>query len=366
MAYKPKKKNRAKLGDRNLPSIPVDRWKKAKSDSQKRIVWIEFVNSIWDKEKDNPKVRDNLEQHFFRCLTTLGYSEKQVGVIRRLKEHQRPVSLLNIGYLINNGISYKPSVDYLRKSVNDLLAKNVEVPQLRLVKKPVEVVCKYAAHIERLEQLEDNKLTELPDFRTVISEMNLDAAGKAKIISVFQPRFDEYKLALKGDAKILEGYNYSKRQFSKICKWYAALFEQLEAVKVTKKPRTIRKSRPKSPAKIAKMCKYLAFDKETKMNSAKPDEVVGAKAVVCYCPKKRTMYFYSGADRLSIRRSSIVDFDEKTSFQKKLRRPLEQLTAICGSGRLSAISAATKIKAKTKPCTGRMSAEILIVSVFNK
>jgi hypothetical protein len=71
-----------------------------------------------------------------------------------------------------------------------------------------------------------------------------------------------------------------------------------------------------------------------------------------------------GPAGLSVKGSSIVGYDEKTSIVKKLRKPTEQLNKLMQGGKIVLRKFMEDIKCKSKEATGRINNEVVLLRII--
>lgn len=98
----------------------------------------------------------------------------------------------------------------------------------------------------------------------------------------------------------------------------------INTAKAQRKPR-VKKDVPKE--KLIVKLKYLKTYDVLNLVSINPIAIVGAKELWCFDTKTRKLskYIASPGQSLSIKNSSIINFDETQSVAKTLRKPAEQL-----------------------------------------
>lgn len=189
-----------------------------------------------------------------------------------------------------------------------------------------------------------------------------------KIADYYKPLYSEVFDAAQGkDAALVEAYARWKKTklkaYLEFIKSIIAAAEQRTVVaKAIRKPRK-KKEKPAS-AIIAKL-QYLEHDKELDIKSVKPTDIVGAQQLWVYNVKYRTLAVYNaiGPSGLSVKGTTLLGFDEKTSIVKKLRKPKEQLHALSNAGKVLLRKFMDGIKCKPKDATGRINKETILLRV---
>jgi hypothetical protein len=169
------------------------------------------------------------------------------------------------------------------------------------------------------------------------------------------------------DAELKEGYsNFSKPQLKKLVAWCDQVILDCgkiagEAVK-SRKP---RKRKTKTPEQLVAKIKVMDEHKEFKLKSVPAKDIIGAMQLWVFNTKNRKLGCYHAidADGLSVKGSSIINFNESKSVQKTLRKPEATLPEIMKGGKVYLRNALEGIRAVESSLTGRLNADIILVRV---
>lgn len=133
--------------------------------------------------------------------------------------------------------------------------------------------------------------------------------------------------------------------------------------KISRKSRKPRKVKAKSADQISSKAKFKARDDDLKLVSVNPADVVGSQVAWLYNSKwkRLTLLAAPSGQTLSIKRTTIVDFDPKQSYAKRIRKPEVTVSALAAMGKVAAIKAFDAIKATKQPAKGRLSDETMII-----
>jgi len=174
-------------------------------------------------------------------------------------------------------------------------------------------------------------------------------------------------LLIGSDEQVTEGYSHLKNLHRKR---FIELLTQITETKKFRKPRTAtkkRKTKTKSPEKVAEKVKIASEDEETGVSSTiAPAKIVGASTVWIWNKKYRVLACYNAANgkELTIKGSTIVNFDENTSIGKRIRKPEGIVPKIAGMGKVELKKVLASIKAKPVTLTGRLGKENIILRVI--
>jgi hypothetical protein len=140
---------------------------------------------------------------------------------------------------------------------------------------------------------------------------------------------------------------------------------EMQELAVVRKP---RKKKVKPAAILVRDLKYKPSDAEYKLVSAKPVEIVGSEQVWLFNTEKRSLCVINtdNIKGLSVKGTTIINFDEKTSMIKKIRKPDVILPKVLSGGKVVLRKLMNDIKAKEKPATGRINSDTIILRVIKK
>lgn len=168
------------------------------------------------------------------------------------------------------------------------------------------------------------------------------------------------------DKDLIEAYStYSKKTIDLWIQWYTMIVTDLADFKRAKiATRKVRIRKPPAPEKITRRLKYLKDFPELGLTSIKATEVVHATQLWVYNTKTRKLGVYNASDmdkELTVKGSTIIGWDPKTSVAKTLRKPAEQLKAFNASGKVQLRTFLEKIKATEIKLTGRINEQVLLL-----
>jgi DNA-directed RNA polymerase beta' subunit len=190
------------------------------------------------------------------------------------------------------------------------------------------------------------------------------------IKSFFEYGHNELKELASGSAddQLREAYSHlPKKNVKKLIEFYDSIMAACDQIaqesKVLKKPRA-KKAVPAD--KLVAKLKFKAIDDKVGLVSVPAVGLIGAQSAVVYNTKTRKIgiYISKTSAGLSVKGTSIAEFTEK-SFQKTLRKPLEQLKEFKEQNTQKRVSDwFGKIKSVETVLNGRMNADIMILKVF--
>lgn len=191
----------------------------------------------------------------------------------------------------------------------------------------------------------------------------------SKIQAVFEPRYNEFKEARKGeDQQLKEGYSHYKAADFKRCEaFYDKLFQDLGAYNQTKratKKAAVRK--PPQKEKLVKSLKYLKQDTALKIVSINPVDIVGAELLWVYNVKNRKIGRYVAEAMggvLGVKGTTITGYDANKSTQKTLRKPEESIKQFLSASKVELRKYIENIRTTEITLNGRINADTILLKV---
>jgi hypothetical protein len=139
-----------------------------------------------------------------------------------------------------------------------------------------------------------------------------------------------------------------------------ACAQQAVTAKAARKPRA-RKEKP--PAVLAAKMKYMKEFPELKLKSELPSKIVGASEVWIYNTKYKKVQVYRSLGALSIKGTTILNYDVATSGAKTMRKP-ELVTGFMGMTKRTLAGEFKALKTKESAVNGRVNEDCIILRVF--
>jgi hypothetical protein len=234
--------------------------------------------------------------------------------------------------------------------------------QDRLQEKTSEIIGELEGHYD--DATLNVKSTFKPYDYLVANNVVQSQLGKYE--AVYSSRKQELEEALsKKDADLKEGYaHYKAADFKRMITWIDNLMAAIEQYRGVKK--SLKKARVKkapSREKVVAKIKYAKTHTELKIVSINPAEIVGATELWIYNTKYRKLgrYIAEAYKTLSVKGTTIINFDESKSVCKTLRKPEEQLREFAKAGKIQLRKFLDDIKATDSKLNGRMNSEIVLL-----
>lgn len=202
----------------------------------------------------------------------------------------------------------------------------------------------------------------------IFHTMNIKDAQSKFILEWAKTKRTEFDDVLNtNDALLKEGYsNFTKPQLKKLIGYFDQVIldcQKLSGESV--KSRKPRKRKAKSPEQLVSKLKFMYEFPELKLKSVKPNEVIGCMSLWVYNTKTRKLGVYHAEDAggLSVKGSSILNFAELKSVQKKLRKPEVTLLEVLNGGKVFLRNLMDSIRAVESVLTGRINSDTILLKV---
>ena len=321
-------------------------------DNKTKRKWA--MSYIARKNKNQAKVLEDLKDYEFTSL----------GVICRLKDreqHLEPKELKfidrRIKELIELAKSGKPSSQI--KTVT-------ERPMKPKVDKNEELLASAVGEIHGM--LDDLLLEDKDvDVESLLKSLNITSAVAKQIPEKFEKMLAELEeVQVTKDKQLIEGYsNIKKVKLRKIIMALksisAACSQQAVSAKTVRKPR-VQKEKPASV--LAAKVKYMQEYAELGLKSVHPVNMVGATEVWIFNTKYKKLQAYRALDgqKLSIKGTTLLNYDVSNSSSKTLRKP-EQAKDVIAMAKKTFATFFKNLKTKDAAVNGRINEECVILKV---
>jgi len=338
------------------------------------------------------KSNKDLKPEVINWMGTNGYTKDQIKAFKDTKDHRCNNTTGAIAANLNRGMppvrsdfnNGKNTALWLGNQITEILeaGKNdyepevvdnrPAVPQISIQDRLREA--SYAM-TDEIEEALDSFSRDYENFNPKqFKVLNLLKGKQAKaahariIRDIYASQLAEYEEVLEGSCpQLKEGYAHiSKKNIKKIIEFYQEITTACEMLmqeaKVNKKPR-VRKAVPTE--KIVAKLKYCKSNEPMKLVSVNPTEIVGSKELWIYNTKTRKLGKYVAAEyqELTVKGTSIVNFDANLSKQKNLRRPEEQLKEFKAAGKVALRRFLEDIKAVDIKLNGRINEDTVLLKV---
>jgi hypothetical protein len=311
------------------------------------------------------------------------YYPRDKREIKHLKHLSYTVFPPTLGWsckMVEMGCKLPPYVhEYLNKKIDGLIAMSKEITKKEkmdrvgyiptIQERIKEVISNNIAFIENeIDNFIKNKYTTDFDIYSWLQTNSLKRLHSTVIANYYRPLLAELKeLHANKTPDLNEGYLHLSK---KDIKAYKLFVEKIvtECDVWSQNQKTVRKVRQKKPMSIDKQVSKLKYMNEytpLRLVSVSPTEIISCQQLWVYNTKYRILMVYNAIDSggLKVKGSTILNFDEKSSFGKKLRKPENQLPKVIKGGKLVLRSFMAKINSKESTVTGRINDQTILVRV---
>ena len=310
--------------------------------------------------------------------TTGTFTKEHIRAADRAGDKWLPMTVCSLIMANRAGMPFKPNqIEY----INAKLAKAIEMvePEVaevqsakatapvitiqdRLAEKTNELIGEIEGHYDLMMQ---KQTTDLKPYDFFVAN-NVPQGQLGKYEQVFLDRKQELELAQSGtDEQLKEGYRHLskadfKRHYSFIDNILASVDQYRKIKKATKKSRV--KKAPNKQKLVSKI-KYLKEDKGLKLVSVNPIEILDSTELWIYNIKTRKLgkFVAEAYQTLSIKGTTIMNFDANKSVCKTLRKPEEKLKEFNKASKIQLRKFLEDIKATETRLKGRISPDIILL-----
>ena len=308
-------------------------------------------------------------------------SIEEVKAFNRAGDRLLPMTVCSLIMAHRKGMPFRGRhIEFIIDSVMDVISKAEpeEVPviasaeqvynrptiQDRLAERTSEIIGELEGIFDDVATGVKNP-TRLYDF---LVANNVVQSQLGKYEDLYKTRRAELELAQsRTDAQVTEGYRHLKAaDFKRITGWIDDLLAAVEQYRGVKK--SLKKARVKkapSKEKVISKLKYCKTDAVLKLVSINPADIVGASELWVYNIKSRKLGKYVAVtyQTLTVKGTSLVNFDTDKSVCKTLRKPDEKLKEFAKAGKIQLRKFLDDIKATESKMNGRMNADIVLLKV---
>ena len=264
------------------------------------------------------------------------------------------------------GKLYKPSIQEVMRDtafamteeIEELVDEWITNPDPAIVKKfdPVRIFRKVGTrpnHARIIKQEYEGPLSEM------ILLNNMPTSSQLKKMD--ERERDDWE-------QLEEGYShYDKKQREAALLLFQKIQDACDIIiaeaKTTRKPRKVKE---KSANEKVKKLQFKMSDSAYGIASEPPEKLIGAVACIVFNCKNRKLGIYvaTDSDGFTVKGTSLQNYNEKTSLQKTMRKPQEQLSLFKKTTKIRAMKQFDSIKTTDTKLNGRFNSETVILAVY--
>ena len=292
-----------------------------------------------------------------------------------------------VAKMASNGLEFPSVLERYKIKLDEYIAKLIVDGNEVLEKKQAKKQAKSSAPVVSIQERTRNAASEhighiegeLDDFiesncKSKFSTFDYLQQAEIKggymkyFIDHFQPIYEEVQEALRGDdEQLVEGYAFlTKPRKRKLIAFLANIINDCrEWQKQSRGKRKARKRKVKTPKDLVKSLNFKKSDEDFGIESVKPSDIIGSSQVWVFDTKTRFMHKYISDIGMSVKGSTLKEFDADQSFKKKIRESYceQVLDDVVNGGKVKLRKSIANIAAKEVPVTGRIGKEMVIVRI---
>lgn len=344
----------------------------------------------WDNEKFDNRLRKSFyyynyyfsqkdcKKHVIEWLSKNSkLTAEEVRAFNRAGDRLLPMTVCSLIMAHRAGMPFRGRhIEFIIDSVMDVIERaEPEVVEVKEVAKAYTPTIqdrlneKTSEIIGELEGIFDDVATGVKNSTKLYEFLVANNVVQSQL-SKYETLYTKRKVELlaaqnKEDDQLKEGYSHLKAaDFKRIIGWIdellAAVDQYRDVKKATKKARV--KKAPSKEKLISKI-KYCKEDKGLKTVSINPADIIGAQELWVYNTKTRKLgkYVAEAYKSLSVKGTSIINYDEQKSVGKTLRKPDEQLKEFAKAGKVALRTFLKDIKAVESQLNGRINTDIVLL-----
>ena len=289
------------------------------------------------------------------------YEFRSYGTLARILMRGNELGEKELAWMSNRLEQLKKLVPVPVAQVAEQKPTNVISIQERILEKAREISGEIDGSID------DFVLAGCPkDYQIPVAIKALSAPIAKHISNFYSKQKKELEEVLEGkDPQLVEGYsNFTKIQLKRFIALLDTLIGEAEQVKKTvfRKPRA-RKAKP--AAEVVKRMKYKATDETYGITSVQPYKIIGASEVWVFNTKYKKLQVYKSVDNdtLTVKGTTILNYNTTTSLSKTLRKP-ELVKDYAKLGKRALNTTFKDLKTKPSTPNGRVNEECVIMAVY--
>lgn len=314
---------------------------------------LNWYNYTYDGKDGKPWLIEFLEKNNF--------DKNIMSKFKKLPDWAIPTTACWISRMSNNGTVILPeNKQFVFDKVNDAVNRFYVEEKAATVNIQARVENKNEILFAAAEEMLDSDIIDMYGF---LQSKEATVAAANYIKSKYEPYLEEL---MSEDEQVKEAFGKSLRAnqelFKNIINDCIRYVDNKKVVKV-KAPRAIKM---KPASKIVEKMNYQREFAPLKLVSANPSDIVGAIQLWVYNTKSRVIGVYntSNGDTLSVKGSTLINYDESKSQGKRLRKPEETINTFLKAGKVALRNFIDDIKTTKQNMNGRINKDTIILKII--
>lgn len=357
-------------GDKFIGSEPLPDSIKTRMDITLAYNWY---NYSCDNKQLIPWIIEYMKNSGF-------YTQQQISTYRSISDNRTSSTVGAIARLINNGVNMpKETVEWAHKKILKtltyaLIHKNSELVQPKYTISIADRVKEKSFNIIGDLEVELDKFCAngyVSDFNPYdyMKTNDVKSIHATKLAKYYESLSKELQDALSNeDPQLKEGYSYlTKPQLRKYLEFVNKIVADAQSMNQIKKAvRKPRKPKEKSATQLISKLKYLKESSQFKIASIDPTRIIRAQTLIVFNTKykKLGMYVSDGPAGLSIKGTTIINYDPVLSMTKTLRKPEDILPSILNNSKTLLNKTFNGIKTTAASLNGRINEDTILVRIL--
>jgi hypothetical protein len=329
---------------------------------------LNYYNSAHDNKEKRKWVMAFVQKKDVADLAKVesDYEFRSLGAVVRLKVREQHLEPREVKFITTEINRLKNLVKKTSPLKDVKVEQKVEKPKATIQDKIKDAA---SLHIGEINGLFDEFLLNgvEPDFAAYLKSNEVSSQVSKLIPQAFVKMKAELEEAYLGkDKQLIEGYsNIKKVKLRKFIKLIddleTACNQQVVSAKTVRKPR-VQKEKPASV--LAARVKYMKEFTDLQLKSVNPVSLIGASEAWIYNTKYKKLQVYRALDgqKLSVKGTTLVNYDVAQSSAKTLRKP-ETTKDVVGMAKKTFATFFKKLTTKDAAVTGRINEECVILKV---
>jgi len=298
------------------------------------------------------------------------YDKSKIAIVKNSPDWAVSTTACWVSRLANNGTKLaQGNIDFVDGRISQIIDKYGKVkdetaPKPRAVNIQARIAAKNQNIMDDAETIVDNwDQAGSSDMYEHLQGHDASPAVANKMLAYYKAIAAELN---SDDLQIKEAHGKSLKTHQKTYDQVCADIERYvnnKKICKARKPRTVK---IKPPSKLVEKVKYQMDDKELKLASANPEQIIGAEQVWLYNTKYQTASVFTTSHRegLSVKGTTIINYDKELATTKKLRKPEEMTLEILKAGKVSLRKFMDKLTTKPSAANGRINTNTIILRVI--
>jgi len=329
---------------------------------------LNYYNSAFENKEKRKWFMSYVGKNSSEFDSLSDFEFRSIGTVIRLKQREQPLIDKDLQFIEDTIASLR-----LKARIGKVISSLKGAPKVKEEKPVVSIQDRIAeaasTHIGEINGLID-------EF--VMNDVDIDVGSYLKsnevspqvsrlIPKAFTRTILELEEALEGsDKQLVEGYSHLKKvKLKKLIAQLKAVEDACQQQVVTAKAARKPRARKEKPAIVlAAKVKFMKEFTELKLTSEKPEKIVGSSEVWIYNTKYKKLQVYRSLGTLSIKGTTILNYDVATSGAKTIRKP-ELVTGYAAMTKRTLATEFKTLKTKEAAVNGRINEECIILKVFS-